>query len=149
VLIRTDRQEQFDVTTGELWVAMGRTDDFRSWWPWLRRFDAIGLAAGDRWTAVIQPPLPYRLELTIDLTEVEATAHIAAEVGGDIEGWARIDLEPNGDGCALHLASELAPTATFVQTVARLAPPLARFGHRWVLDTGLAGFRRHALRSQG
>ena len=146
MLIRTDRREQFDVTPGELWVAMGRTGDFRAWWPWLRRFDAEGLVEGDQWSAVVQPPLPYRLEFTVDLTEVETTVRVAAEVAGDIEGWAHLHLAPNRRGCELHLLSELAPTTTFVEAVAKFVPPVARFGHRWVMDTGLAGFRRHALR---
>jgi hypothetical protein len=91
--------------------------------------------------------LPYRLEFTIGLVEVEAPERVAAEIAGDIEGWARLGVAATDDGCRLSLASELTPTATFLEAVARFAPPVARFGHRWVLDTGLAGFRRHALPS--
>jgi uncharacterized protein YndB with AHSA1/START domain len=145
VLIRTDRVERFDVPPEQLWAAIGQTGDYRTWWPWLRRFEAQGLIDGDVWSAVVQPPLPYRLAFTIDLASVDAPHRVSAEIEGDIEGWARLELQPTGSGTALHLESELAPTATFVQTVARFAPPVARFGHRWVLDTGLAGFRRHAL----
>jgi uncharacterized protein YndB with AHSA1/START domain len=150
VRIETDRVERFAVPPAALWAAMSSTAEYRTWWPWLRHLEAEGLVAGDTWSAVVQPPLPYRLAFTIALEVVEAPVAVHAVVGGDLEGWARLELSPqDGGGCRLHLESALAPTAAFVQTVARFAPPVARFGHRWVLDTGLAGFRRHALRSEG
>ena len=37
--------------------------------------------------------------------------------------------------------SELTPTSSLLRTLARLAPPVARYGHEWVLSTGLQQFR--------
>ncbi len=143
--IRSDRHHSFSVSPEELWDAMVRVDAYRGWWPWLRSFDAVALAPGEVWTAVVQPPLPYRVRFDIRLGEVEAPRLASAEVSGDIEGTARIEIQPAGGGSELHFTSELAPTNAVLRTVARMAQPLVRFGHEWVLDTGLRQFRDRAL----
>ena len=146
MLIRSDRRHSFAVPPAELWAAMARVDAYRAWWPWLRRLDATALATGEVWSAVVQPPLPYRLRFQIHLTDVEAPRTAAAEVTGDIEGQARIEITEHPDGSALWVRSELAPTNRLLRTVAQVAAPMARFGHEWVLDTGLRQFRTSALR---
>jgi len=143
--MRSDRRHDFPVPADELWRAMARVDDYRSWWPWLRRFDADGLQAGSTWTAVVQPPLPYRLRFELHLEEVEASRRVRARVTGDIVGTAHLRIAPTATGSELHLVSELAPTSAVLRLVARAAAPVSRFGHEWVLDTGLRQFRDRAL----
>ena len=143
--ICSDRRHSFSVSPDDLWEAMVRVDAYRGWWPWLRSFDAVALAPGEVWTAVVQPPLPYRLRFDIRLAEVEAPRLASAEVSGDIEGTARLEIEPTSNGSELHFVSELAPTNAMFRTIAHLAQPLVRFGHEWVLDTGLRQFRDRAL----
>ena len=74
------------------WEAMTEVGGYRQWWPWLRHFDADVLEAGDRWEAVVQPPLPYRVRFTIHLDEVSPAKHIVARILGDIAGSARVDI---------------------------------------------------------
>lgn len=143
--IRSDRRHEFAVPPDELWAAMARVDAYQAWWPWLRSFDGAALATGTTWAAVVQPPLPYRLRFEIHLTEVDAPRGARAEVTGDIIGTARIEITSAGVGSELHLVSELAPSRPVLQTVSRLAGPIARFGHAWVMDTGLRQFRERAL----
>jgi len=145
VRLRSDQRHHFDAAPDQLWAAMTSTDRFRSWWPWLRRFDASGVARGDVWTATVQPPLPYRVSFDLLLTEVRAPHVVAVDVTGDIEGSARLEVLPNASGSELHFTSDLTPTSSLLRTVARLAPPLARYGHEWVLKTGLDQFRSRAL----
>ena len=143
--VRSDREYRFDASPAAVWEALGRVDDYRTWWPWLRRFDADGLATGARWTCTIRPPLPYALRLVVGIDDVEPPERITATVTGDIQGDASVDLAPDGDGCVVRLRSSLAPAGQPLRAVARLTPWLARFGHDWVLDTGLRQFRRRAL----
>ena len=124
---------------------MASVDRYREWWPWLRRFDAVGLAAGDVWTATVQPPLPYRVSFDLHLTEVDAPRVVAADVTGDLEGSARLEVFAVDDGSELHFTSELCPTSSVLRAVARLGSPIARYGHEWVLNTGLDQFRSRAL----
>ena len=143
--LRSDQRHHFDAAPDQLWAAMTSTDRFRSWWPWLRRFDASGVARGDVWTATVQPPLPYRVSFDLLLTEVRAPQLVAVDVTGDIEGSARLEVLPNASGSELHFTSDLTPTSSLLRIVARMAPPLARYGHEWVLKTGLDQFRSRAL----
>ena len=110
--------------------------------------------AEEAWTCVVQPPLPYRLHFRLHLDEVVAPSLVRATISGDLAGWARLDLTPAsgsvraGDPTAteIRLRSDLGPTGRLPRTMGSLAPPLARFGHDWVLDNGIRQFRR-ALRS--
>jgi uncharacterized protein YndB with AHSA1/START domain len=145
VRISSDRRHAFAVPPEELWEAMAQVDAYRRWWPWLRHFDGIALGAGEVWTAVVQPPLPYRLRFEIHLDDVRAPHHVGAEITGDIEGQARLEVAPTSDGSELHVVSELEPTSSLLRAVAQVASPVARFGHQWVLDTGLRQFRERAL----
>jgi hypothetical protein len=124
---------------------MARVDDYRRWWPWLRRFDAAGLERGVTWTATVQPPLPYRLTFDLHLVAVDAPHLVVADITGDLEGEARIEVSPTGVGSELHLTSALVPTNPVLRAVAQVAEPMARYGHQWVLDTGLRQFRDRAL----
>jgi hypothetical protein len=145
VRIRSDQRHSFDATPDELWAAMARVDRYREWWPWLRRFDATGLAAGEVWTATVQPPLPYRLTFDLLITEVRPMRVVAVDVTGDIEGTARLEVSSSRVGSELHFTSELTPTNPVLRTVGQVAAPVARYGHAWVLGTGLRQFRARAL----
>jgi hypothetical protein len=107
--------------------------------------DAAEFVAGARWACVIQPPLPYALRFDLRLVEVEAPTLAVARLDGDIVGEARLDVTQVGDGAQARLVSDLAPGNRMLQAVARLARPVARYGHDWVLDTGARQFRQHAL----
>lgn len=145
--VRSDRSYRFHRSAAEVWEAIGRVEDYRGWWPWLRHFEADGLVPGDRWACTIRPPLPYALHFTVTLDDIEPVSSITATVTGDIGGTAELTVSEPDDrrGCSIRLVSELEPRSTALRTVTRMAPWLARFGHDWVLDTGLGQFRRRAL----
>jgi hypothetical protein len=145
VRIRSDQHHRFDVPPDELWAAMERVDHYRSWWPWLRHFDARELTEGEVWSASVRPPLPYRLRFDLHLHDVSAPSHVSAEVTGDIVGTARIEIAEARGGSSLHVVSDLAPANGMLRSVMRVAPKVARFGHDWVLSTGLRQFKTRAL----
>ena len=145
--IHSDAWHSFPVAADELWEAMTDVGAYRQWWPWLRHFDADALEAGDRWEAVVQPPLPYRVRFTIHLDEVSPAKHIVARILGDIAGSARVDIVETSTGSRLRLVSSLEPTSSVLRAVAAVGAPVARFGHEWVLKTGVRQFRDRALGS--
>ncbi len=154
VLVRSDRRHRFPVEPDVLWAAMARVDRYPEWWPWLRRFEGRHLAVGDVWTCTVQPPLPWTLRFQIEIDEVVPATLVTAVVSGDVRGTARVELAAleRADGhpasCEARLVSELAPGNSVLRSVARLARPLVRFGHDWVLDTGARQFRDGALRTR-
>lgn len=147
MLVHSDRTFDLDRSPDDVWAAMASTHRYRSWWPWLRQLDSDGLEAGARWTCVIRPPLPYVLRLRIDLDDVRPARHVSASVSGDIHGRASVTLQsaPGGQACTVRLESSLSPARGVLRQVSRWAPGVARFGHDWVIDTGLRQFRRRAL----
>ena len=143
--VRSDRRYRFPVGPEALWPVLTRVEDYRSWWPWLRGFDATAFEAGAAWSCVVQPPLPYSLRFRILLHEVDPARCALATVEGDIVGDARLELIAIDEGCEARLVSRLAPANPLLRTIARVARPVAQLGHDWVLDTGQRQFRSRAL----
>jgi hypothetical protein len=87
------------------------------------------------------------VRFTLDLVEVDPGCSVRAVVDGDVVGDARLDLHDGaGAGtCRLHLVSDLAPGNRGLQVIARMAHPVVRRGHDWVLDTGADQFAERAL----
>jgi uncharacterized protein YndB with AHSA1/START domain len=140
VKLHSDRRYHVAATREAVWARLTATDEYQQWWPWLREFEASGLASGDEWRCRIRPPLPYTLRFTIVLDEVDEPRTVAARIHGDIAGSARVELAERDGGCEIRLTSALSPRGRAARIMAELARPLARRGHDWVLDTGARQF---------
>jgi uncharacterized protein YndB with AHSA1/START domain len=128
-----------------VWAQISAVGNYRSWWPWLRRFDGDGLTLGEEWRCEVQPPLPYIVRFRVAIEKVEAPALVEARVSGDVVGSATLALEQAESGCQATLTSALAPGNSALRLVSRFAAPLARFGHDWVLDSGARQFVAHTV----
>jgi uncharacterized protein YndB with AHSA1/START domain len=147
-VIRTDRRFPMPGSRDVVWAALSRSDQFAETWPWLRAFDGRELRAGATWRCEVQPPVPYRVRFAVHLREVVEADHIEADVDGDVKGSARLELVTEEVGTArteLWLRSELAPGNGLLRGILRVMPPLARFGHDWILDTGARQFRERQV----
>ena len=143
--VRSDRTFAFPVGSADLWTALTSVDRYRSWWPWLRRFDGESFVAGARWRCAVRAPLGYPVRFDVVLEDVVAGRSAAAVVTGDIAGHARLDMEADGGGSQLRLVSTLTSERWLLRALARLAPPVARFGHDRLLDKGVRQFRSQAI----
>lgn len=141
----SDRRYRFDDDRATVWAAISSVDRYPEWWPWLRSFRGAGLVAGDVWECQIQPPVPYSLHFTVSFDEVVPLDVVRATVSGDVRGTARLELEDSGVGCRARIVSTLVPANRTLRAVARLARPVAQYGHAWVLDTGAEQFTARAL----
>jgi uncharacterized protein YndB with AHSA1/START domain len=139
-VISSARSYGFEASPERVWSLFGRVDDYTCWWPWLRRFEAVGLVRGDAWRCTIRPPLPYTLRIVVHIEHVVAPTLIVAEVSGDIAGRCRVELSDHPDGTEVRLTAELAPVRGLITFVSRVLPGLAGWGHDWVLDTGARQF---------
>ena len=138
--VRSERSYRFQADPKQLWSLLGRVDDYTGWWPWLRRFDAIGVVAGDEWRCTIRPPLPYALRAVVRIEHVAEPSLVVAGVSGDIVGNCRVELGDHVDGTEVRLTSELRAVRGLIKVISRTLPPLARWGHDWVLDAGARQF---------
>ena len=89
-----DREWTFTASPDELWRTLARTDQYQTWWPWLRELyvDGDGLSTATVADFVIQAPLPYQLRGTIAVVTAEPSRLVEASVTGDLEGPARLEL---------------------------------------------------------
>jgi len=143
--ITTERRYELPKGREEIWALISDTDAYQQWWSWLRIFNADALAQGEEWRCEVQPPLPYAVRFVVRIEEVDAPMVVTARVQGDVVGTARLTLEEHPNGCVAVLASSLAPGNRTLRLVSRLAAPLARFGHDWVLDSGARQFVARAV----
>jgi len=142
-----DRTWDFAVSPAELWATLARTDQYPRWWPWLREFDVTGdgLAVGSIAEAVIQAPLPYQLQCTIEVLEADAPHLLAATVTGDLEGPARLELRPTPAGAEARLAWTLEVRSPLLRPLAVVARPVLAWAHDRIVERGLAEFEAIAL----
>jgi uncharacterized protein YndB with AHSA1/START domain len=145
VRIGSDHRFAFAADPPTVWRAMASVDQYRSWWPWLRRFEATGLGPGERWRCEVRPPLPYTVRFVVVIEEVEAPHRVRSSVEGDIVGTADVALVEQGAGTELRLRSTLEPANALLRSLGTLARPLAQYGHDWVITTGARQFERAAL----
>ena len=141
----THKTLHFPHARSEVWAAMGDVGSYQQWWPWLRSFDAHALASGDEWRCTVRPPLPYTVSFVIAFDEVVAEERAVTHVRGDIAGTAELTLLGVDGGCDVIVRSDLAPRSGFLRVLAATLPPVARFGHDWILTTGAAQFETRAL----
>jgi carbon monoxide dehydrogenase subunit G len=139
-------EERFDfaVPPAEIWSAVEQFDRFEDWWVWLRelRVDGPGLVAGSVLHGVAVPPVPYRMRLRIVLVTCDPPCCIEAAVHGDLEGHARLVLDPEGDGTRASVAWTIEMMQPPMRLAVRVAYPVLRWGHDRVVDATVFGFRR-------
>lgn len=142
-----DQRWRFDVSPDALWSAIGDIGCYPTWWPWLRAFDTggDGLEPGTVAQCTVRGPLPYALDFTVTVEEVEPVGLIAARVAGDLHGPARLEILPDGDATVARLVWTVELRDPILRSAARVARPLMEWGHDWVVDNGVRQFRHHAL----
>lgn len=138
----------FEVPPSDLWDAIEHVDRFERWWPWLREFSLEGgsLVAGSVMHGVVVPPLPYRMQVDVDLVRCTRPRSIDALVHGDLEGTAQLRLHPTAGGTLASVAWRIEMMQRPMRLASRLAHPVLEWGHGRVVDLTVAGFRRHLER---
>lgn len=135
----------FDVSPSDLWEAIEHSDRFEDWWSWLEEFrlDGSCLEQGATLRGVVSPPLPYRMQVSVELIRCERPERIDALVHGDLEGEARLRMRPAPSGARVDVAWTIEMMQRPMRLASRLAHPVLQWGHDRVVDMTVAGFRRH------
>lgn len=143
----SDREWRFGLAPDRLWDRLTAVDEYARWWPWLRELDVDrGFVTASRWRCEVAPPLPYVVRFTVALERVVDREQVTATVDGDVQGTARLTMQPDDDGTTtVRLVSDLVPANPVMRRFAAFAPALVRWGHDWVLDQGRRQFEQRAL----
>jgi uncharacterized protein YndB with AHSA1/START domain len=142
---RFDRSWRFPLTRDDLWDEISRVEQFPRWWGWLRSFSADGLIPGGHAEFVVQSALPYQLRFTVDLLDIEEGRRIEAEVGGDLQGPAQLEVEDADEGCDVRLAWQLVPHDRLLKTMSQVSRPLMAWSHDQVVRLGVREFQRQIV----
>lgn len=136
---------RFAVTPSALWDAIEHTEWFEGWWPWLHEFSLEGgaLVTGSVLHGVVTPPLPYRMNVDVELLRCDRPREIDAAVHGDLEGTAELRLREEGPGTIAEVAWTLEMMQRPMRVASRVAHPVLRMGHDAVVRMTVASFRRH------
>ena len=149
VSFRSDRSWRFAVSSAELWDCLTITEDYPNWWPWLRRFRPDGgFRTGARWSCTVSPPLPYDVQFSVLLDEVDPARRVRARVDGDVRGDAVLSICGDRGGCTARLQSSLTPAHPVLRSFGTVARPVVRWGHDWVLDQGQRQFVAQGLSAE-
>jgi hypothetical protein len=138
------RAFRFEDPPEAVWAMLERTGEFEGWWGWLGdfRLDGPGLEAGSVLVGVVSPPLPYQMQIRVELERCVRPSAIDAAVHGDLEGHGSLELSADGDGTIASVTWSIEMMQRPMRTAARFAHPLLRWGHDRVVDATVHGFRR-------
>lgn len=142
-----DQSWHFSAPPAAVWTTIGDVERYPTWWPWLRQFDTGGggLTAGTSARCAVRGPLPYQLSFTVTVEEVQPESLVTARVTGDLDGPARLELQPEGGTTVARLVWSVELRDPVLRAAARVARPLMEWGHDWVVDNGVRQFERQAL----
>jgi uncharacterized protein YndB with AHSA1/START domain len=134
----------FALTPDRLWDRIEEFDQFERWWPWLTgfRIEGNGLSAGSTLHGTVTPPLPYRMQLQVELVECERPIAIDARISGDLVGTARLRLRPDAGGTSAEVAWTVEMRQPAMRLASRIGHPVLKWGHDRVVEITVAGFRR-------
>ena len=131
-----------------VWAAIEDVGRFPSWWTWLREFECDGprLEPGLVMRALVSPPIPYPMRVTVRIDRVARLEAVEASVSGDLEGPASLSLSDAAHGCRLRVEWRVEMRRPVMRTAAYVARPVLVRGHDLVVERTVRGFRRRVER---
>ena len=126
-------------------AALARAEEYPLWWPQVR---AVAPRDDTTGTARFRSLLPYDIEVTVRTLRHDPRAGVL-EVGldGDLEGWARWTLAPDGAGTRVLYEQEVEVRARLLRLLAVPGRPFFRANHALMMRGGRRGLAAR-LRSE-
>lgn len=123
-------------------------DMFGRWWPWMKRVHLEGqaLAPGSVISFEVDPPVPYRMDISVEVTRSEAARWIDGAVTGDLRGSASLELEPQGPLTSVDVRWDVELANSRIRAGILVARPVLMWAQRWAVEVALRGFRTHLRR---
>ncbi|MEX0664885.1 MAG: SRPBCC family protein [Acidimicrobiia bacterium] len=140
-----DRRFDLRATPEQLWDVLQQTEHYPTWWSWLRELDGGELREGAVARCAVQGPLPYRLRFEITVERVIAHEQVQTRVSGDLQGPARLEIDPGPTGSSARLAWSLDLRDSLLRPLSFVARPAMMWAHDRVIEVGLREFERRAL----
>ncbi|MFJ7958589.1 SRPBCC family protein [Streptomyces sp. NPDC096319] len=120
-----------------VYAVLERAEEYPSWWPQVREVVPVDDATG---TARFRSVLPYDLVVTARSLRRDPDARVLeVGLGGDLEGWARWTLTPEGTGTRALYEQEVEVRARLLRALAVPGRPFFRVNHALMMRGGRRG----------
>ncbi|MFI5533193.1 SRPBCC family protein [Kitasatospora sp. NPDC051853] len=124
-----------------VYAALRDVEHYPDWWPQIRTVRRLDDHTGE---LLIRSVLPYSLLLTArEQLQDEAAGLLAAELTGDLVGWSRWTVRPDGPGTRAVFEEEVRPAKPLMRRLAPVARPLFLANHAAMMRAGHRGLLRH------
>ncbi|MER8043934.1 SRPBCC family protein [Streptomyces sp. NPDC094032] len=120
-----------------VYAVLERAEEYPRWWPQVREVVPLDELTG---TARLRSLLPYDLVVTARARRRDPGARVL-EVGlsGDLDGWARWTLAPEGNGTRALYEQEVEVRAPLMRALAVPGRPVFRANHALMMRGGRRG----------
>lgn len=120
-------------------ATLADVEHYPAWWPQV--VGCLKLGDGDG-IVLCRSTLPYTLEL--HTTESLRTDQLLeARLEGDLDGWVRWEVTPEGTGCRVHFAQEVTVTGRQLRLAAYVGRPVLRWNHARMMAGARRGLAAH------
>ncbi|MFC8451107.1 SRPBCC family protein [Kitasatospora sp. NPDC057223] len=132
---------QFTAAPARLRSVLTDVAGYPRWWPQVRSVRQTGERSGE---LVVRSTLPYRLVFTVhDARQDEAAGVLEAAMTGDLVGWSRWTIAPDGAGTRVLFEEEARLGKPWLRHLAIPARPLFLANHGAMMRGGERGLRAH------
>ncbi|MGV9704021.1 SRPBCC family protein [Streptomyces sp. NPDC003483] len=123
----------------DVYRALEQAENYPHWWPQVRE---VRPADGRSGTVRVRSFLPYDLVFTARETRSDPVARVLEiAMSGDIEGWARWTVCPDGPGTRATYEQEVDVRKALLRRFAVPGRPLFRLNHALMMRAGQRGLR--------
>jgi len=130
-----------------VWDALKATEEWPSWWPYVKSVqeiepgDADGLHAVRHiaWTS----RLPYGIAFDVRVVEMQRPRRMQGRASGQLDGVGTWELRPDGDTTHVRYTWCVDLGTRWMRIAAPLMAPVFRWNHNGVMKAGAQGLARH------
>ncbi|CCK31432.1 hypothetical protein BN159_7053 [Streptomyces davaonensis JCM 4913] len=124
-----------------VYAALERAEDYPRWWPQVREVDRLDDTSG---VIRIRSVLPYDLVFTArEVRRDPAAGVLEIAMVGDLEGWARWTITPDGTGSLASYDQVVEVRKPLMRRLAVPGRPLFRANHWLMMRAGRRGLATH------
>ena len=146
--IRFETTVTFTAPRPFVWDALKKVELFETWWEWMRdvRLEGEALTEGSTISFTIDPPIPYRMDVVVDVVAAVEGSSLEGRVTGDLDGRASLRLAGDGASTDATVGWDVEITSPVIRPVIRIARPVLVRAQTWAVRVALRGFRDHLER---
>lgn len=131
---------RLDAPMEEVWQVLSDAERWPAWWPCVEAVEKLdpGEPTGEHsvWRYTWKTMLPYKLQLELCVTRIEAPVLLEADVSGDVSGRGVCRLDRQDNRTIVRYEWNVRICRSWMRWFAPIARPLFLWNHRMVMKQG-------------